>query len=162
MGQRGLFADIQRLYADDLPVLSLFFSVDPFVIPGDAGSGLLPGISNPAKDAPGEFGSGDKRVQAYNFRMFLAKMPDAIPFPKPTTYDPRRYELLARYIAARGSVTVDGVSLTVNDVEGAEFGVNIIPHTAAVTSFGALRVGDPVNIEIDTLARYVARLQEYR
>ena len=53
------------------------------------------------------------------------------------------------------------MSLTVNEVGGNEFEVNIIPHTAAVTSFGALRVGDPVNIEIDTVARYVARLAEY-
>jgi riboflavin synthase len=71
-------------------------------------------------------------------------------------------EALARYIAPKGSVAVDGVSLTVNEVQGATFGVNIIPHTAAVTGFGTLRVGDGVNIEIDTLARYVARLQEYR
>ena len=68
---------------------------------------------------------------------------------------------LARFIAPKGSVAVDGVSLTVNDVAGSTFEVNIIPHTAAVTSFGALRVGDPVNIEIDTVARYVARLAEY-
>jgi riboflavin synthase len=67
---------------------------------------------------------------------------------------------LARYIAPKGSVAVDGVSLTVNEVAGAEFGVNIIPHTAAVTTFGQLRPGDSVNVEIDTLARYVARLQE--
>ena len=67
---------------------------------------------------------------------------------------------LARFIAPKGSVAVDGVSLTVNDVDGAEFGVNIIPHTAAATTFGLLRPGDAVNIEIDTLARYVARLQE--
>ena len=71
-------------------------------------------------------------------------------------------EALARYIAPKGSVAVDGVSLTVNEVQGATFGVNIIPHTAAVTGFGTLKVGDGVNIEIDTLARYVARLQEYR
>ncbi|HEX3350414.1 MAG TPA: riboflavin synthase [Acetobacteraceae bacterium] len=69
---------------------------------------------------------------------------------------------LARYVAPKGSVAVDGVSLTVNEVDGAAFGVNIIPHTAAVTTFGALRSGDPVNIEIDTVARYVARLQEFR
>ncbi len=67
---------------------------------------------------------------------------------------------LARFIAVKGSVAVDGVSLTVNSVEGAEFGVNIIPHTAAVTSFATLRPGEAVNIEIDLLARYVARLQE--
>ena len=70
-------------------------------------------------------------------------------------------EALARFIAPKGSVAVDGVSLTVNAVDGAAFEVNIIPHTAAVTSFGRLAVGDPVNIEIDTVARYVARLAEY-
>ena len=68
---------------------------------------------------------------------------------------------LARYIAPKGSVAVDGVSLTVNEVDGETFGVNIIPHTAAVTSFGLLRPGDQVNIEIDTLARYVARLRDF-
>jgi riboflavin synthase len=65
---------------------------------------------------------------------------------------------LARYLAPQGSVALDGVSLTVNEVETARFGVNIIPHTARVTSFGALAVGDRVNLEIDMLARYVARL----
>ncbi len=69
---------------------------------------------------------------------------------------------LARYIAVKGSVAVDGVSLTVNEVEGDTFGVNIIPHTAAVTRFGTLRPGEAVNIEIDMLARYVARLAEFR
>ncbi len=69
---------------------------------------------------------------------------------------------LAPFIAVKGSIAVDGVSLTVNEVDGAEFGVNIIPHTAAVTSFGTLQPGDAVNIEIDTLARYVARLMEFR
>jgi riboflavin synthase len=67
---------------------------------------------------------------------------------------------LARFVAAKGSVAVDGVSLTVNEVAGATFGVNIIPHTAAVTCFGRLAPGDAVNIEIDMLARYVARLNE--
>ncbi len=67
---------------------------------------------------------------------------------------------VARFIAAKGSVAIDGVSLTVNDVQGDTFGVNIIPHTASVTRFGSLSPGDPVNIEIDTLARYVARLAE--
>jgi riboflavin synthase len=69
---------------------------------------------------------------------------------------------LARFIAEKGSVAVDGVSLTVNAVRGDTFGVNIIPHTAAVTRFGALNPGDAVNIEIDMLARYVARLAEAR
>ena len=69
---------------------------------------------------------------------------------------------LARFIAAKGSVAVDGISLTVNDVADDTFGVNIIPHTAAVTRFGTLAPGDPVNLEIDMLARYVARLAEFR
>ena len=67
-------------------------------------------------------------------------------------------EDLARYIAPKGSVTLDGVSLTVNEVEGRCFGVNIIPHTAAVTTFGQRRPGDDVNLEIDLLARYLERL----
>ncbi len=67
---------------------------------------------------------------------------------------------LARFIAPKGSVTLDGVSLTVNQVDDAGFGVNIIPHTAEVTTFGALKPGDEVNLEIDMLARYVARLME--
>lgn len=67
---------------------------------------------------------------------------------------------LARYIARKGSVTVDGVSLTVNEVAGASFGVNIIPHTQAVTTLGALTAGAAVNLEVDQLARYVERLRE--
>jgi riboflavin synthase len=67
---------------------------------------------------------------------------------------------ISRFIAVKGSVAVDGVSLTVNEVQGDTFGVNIIPHTASVTGFGTLQPNDPVNIEIDTLARYVARLAE--
>jgi len=68
---------------------------------------------------------------------------------------------LAGFIAPKGSVALNGTSLTVNEVEGDTFGVNIIPHTAEVTGFGLLKVGDKVNIEIDTVARYVARLAEY-
>jgi riboflavin synthase len=67
---------------------------------------------------------------------------------------------LARFIAVKGSVAVDGVSLTVNAVDGDTFGVNVIPHTAEVTTFGSLVPGVAVNIEIDMLARYVARLAE--
>jgi len=67
---------------------------------------------------------------------------------------------LARYIARKGSVTVDGVSLTVNEVSGDAFGVNLIPHTQAVTTLGALRAGMRVNLEIDTVARYVERLAQ--
>ncbi len=65
---------------------------------------------------------------------------------------------LAKYIASKGSVALDGVSLTVNEVDGARFGVNIIPHTQDATTFGGLKAGDRVNLEIDMLARYVARL----
>lgn len=68
---------------------------------------------------------------------------------------------LAGFIAPKGSVALNGTSLTVNEVNGAEFGVNIIPHTKLVTTWGRAQVGDPVNIEIDTLARYVARLREW-
>lgn len=67
---------------------------------------------------------------------------------------------LARFIAPKGSVALDGVSLTVNEVDGRRFGVNIIPHTRAVTSFGGLQTGQRVNLEVDMLARYVARLAE--
>lgn len=67
---------------------------------------------------------------------------------------------LHRFIAPKGSVTVDGVSLTVNEVDGDTFGVNLIPHTSEVTTLGALRPGDKVNLEIDVLARYAARWQE--
>lgn len=65
---------------------------------------------------------------------------------------------LSHFIAEKGSIAVDGVSLTVNDVDETSFTVNIIPHTAAVTTFSLLTESDPVNIEIDVLARYVARL----
>jgi riboflavin synthase len=65
---------------------------------------------------------------------------------------------IANLIAAKGSITIDGVSLTVNDVVGDAFGVNIIPHTMVVTAIGGKQVGDPVNMEVDMLARYVARL----
>lgn len=65
---------------------------------------------------------------------------------------------LARYIARKGSVAVDGVSLTVNEVDGNVFGVNIIPHTQTVTTLGRLGVGARVNLEIDQVARYVERL----
>jgi riboflavin synthase len=73
----------------------------------------------------------------------------------------RAPEALARFIAPKGSVALNGTSLTVNEVEGVTFGVNLIPHTKAVTTWGETRVGDRVNLEIDTLARYVARLQEW-
>jgi len=68
---------------------------------------------------------------------------------------------LARFIAPKGSITIDGVSLTVNEVEGTGFGVNIIPHTAEATTLGLLAAGDRVHLEIDMLARYLARLTEF-
>ncbi|MBF0168365.1 MAG: riboflavin synthase [Alphaproteobacteria bacterium] len=67
-------------------------------------------------------------------------------------------ESIEKFIAPKGSVAIDGVSLTVNEVNGRLFGVNIIPHTCKVTTFGQYKPGDRVNLEIDMLARYVARL----
>ncbi len=67
---------------------------------------------------------------------------------------------LARFIAPKGSVALNGTSLTVNEVEGCDFGINFIPHTKQMTTWGDAAVGDLVNLEIDTLARYVARLAE--
>ena len=69
---------------------------------------------------------------------------------------------LSRFIAAKGSVTLDGVSLTVNTVERDDFSVLIIPHTLKVTTLGSLRPGEPLNLEVDMLARYAARLAEAR
>ncbi len=69
---------------------------------------------------------------------------------------------LARYIAAKGSVALDGTSLTVNEVEGRRFGINLIPHTLTHTTWGRKRAGDLVNLEVDMFARYVARLLEQR
>jgi len=69
---------------------------------------------------------------------------------------------LARFVAAKGSIAIDGISLTVNEVEGNRFGVNVISHTQAVTTLGQARVGQRVNLEVDMLARYVARLLEHQ
>lgn len=71
-------------------------------------------------------------------------------------------EHLARYIAPKGSIAMDGTSLTVNEVSGDRFGVNLIPHSLTVTTWGAKRPGEMVNIEVDVFARYVARLLEFR
>jgi riboflavin synthase len=72
----------------------------------------------------------------------------------------RAPETLAKFIAPKGSVALNGTSLTVNEVAGRDFGVNLIPHTKEVTTWGDVAVGDAVNLEVDTLARYVARLAE--
>lgn len=67
---------------------------------------------------------------------------------------------LARFFARKGSVAVNGVSLTINEVNGTEFAVNLIPHTLSATNLGALHVGDRVNLEVDLLARYIERLHQ--
>ena len=69
---------------------------------------------------------------------------------------------LARFIAPKGSVALNGTSLTVNEVKDNAFGINLVPHTKKVTSWATTQIGDPINLEIDTLARYVARLAEYQ
>ncbi|MEL6508881.1 MAG: riboflavin synthase [Pseudomonadota bacterium] len=74
----------------------------------------------------------------------------------------RAPDTLARFIAPKGSVALNGTSLTVNEVNGAEFGINFIPHTKTATTWGDAETGDAVNLEIDTLARYVARLQDWQ
>ena len=73
----------------------------------------------------------------------------------------RAPETLARFIAPKGSVALNGTSLTVNEVDGATFGINLIPHTKSVTTWGQVRTGDSVNLEVDTMARYVARLRDW-
>lgn len=78
----------------------------------------------------------------------------------------RRFRLrvpaeIARFVAPKGSVALDGISLTVNEVDGLVFGVNVIPHTLAVTAWASARPGQAVNVEVDMLARYVARLTEF-
>lgn len=70
-------------------------------------------------------------------------------------------DALAKFIAPKGSVALDGISLTVNEVDGKNFGINIIEHTWLVTTLGQRKVGDKLNIEIDLMARYAARLMEY-
>lgn len=81
--------------------------------------------------------------------------------------DSRRFvfeapEHLARYIAPKGSIALDGTSLTVNEVSGTRFGINLIPHSLTVTTWGAKTPGQYVNLEVDVFARYVARLLEFR
>jgi len=80
------------------------------------------------------------------------------PDGRSTRVQVRAPDALARYIAAKGSITIDGCSLTVNQVDGARFDVNIIPHTWAQTRFSIYRVGSPVNLEVDLIARYLERL----
>ncbi len=77
-------------------------------------------------------------------------------------FDIRAPQDLARFIAEKGSITLDGTSLTVNSVEGATFSILLIPHTLAVTTWGERKAGDELNIEVDLMARYAARLTEGR
>lgn len=90
----------------------------------------------------------------------LAKIVDMRPEGDSVRYTFEAPAALARFIAPKGSVALNGTSLTVNEVDGTHFGVNLIPHTQEVTTWGGAKVGDKVNLEIDTLARYVARLAE--
>lgn len=90
----------------------------------------------------------------------LAVIEAIVPEGQSLAYTFRLPDGLAHYVASKGSITLDGVSLTVNDVEGTRFTVNVVPHTRAVTTFGARAVGDRVNVEVDVLARYLARLSE--
>lgn len=71
-------------------------------------------------------------------------------------------EHLSHYIAPKGSIALDGTSLTVNEVSASRFGVNLIPHSLQVTTWGEKKVGDEINLEVDLFARYVARLMEFR
>ena len=73
----------------------------------------------------------------------------------------RAPEALAKFIAPKGSVALNGTSLTVNEVEGCDFGINFIPHTQKATTWGEVALGDLVNLEVDTMARYVARLRDW-
>jgi riboflavin synthase len=92
----------------------------------------------------------------------LGRVIDVVPDARSECW---RFEVpvgLARFIASKGSVCIDGVSLTVNDVDGLQFTVNLIPHTRQVTTFAFRRPGDAVNIEVDRMARYAERLTEFR
>ncbi|MCP4394216.1 MAG: riboflavin synthase [Alphaproteobacteria bacterium] len=92
----------------------------------------------------------------------VAEVVSIIPENESKRYVFKVPENLSKYIASKGSVAIDGVSLTVNEVEGLTFGINIIPHTQDVTLFGSYKIGDKVNMEIDMLARYIARMLEVK
>lgn len=90
----------------------------------------------------------------------LAEVLSREDFPDQAKFVLRAPKDIARFVAAKGSVALDGVSLTVNVVSGDDFSVHIIPHTLAVTTFGAVKAGDALNLEIDVMARYAARLMQ--
>ena len=97
-------------------------------------------------------GHVDGRAQVVGLQRDARSMRVTVEVPEP----------FARYIAPKGSVGLDGISLTVNEVQGRRFGVNLIPHTVEVTTFGALREGQWLNLEVDPLARYLGRLLAVR
>jgi riboflavin synthase len=90
----------------------------------------------------------------------LATIVSVTPDGISTRYRVQTTQELSRLIARKGSVALDGTSLTVNDVDDDQFGINLIPHSLAVTTWGERRAGDTINLEVDLLARYVARLHE--
>ncbi len=92
----------------------------------------------------------------------LAEIVSATPEHGSTRWVFRLPPDLAPFVAPKGSIAINGVSLTVNEADGREFGINIIPHTAAHTNFHTLQVGNMVNVEIDMLARYVARQLSFK
>ena len=92
----------------------------------------------------------------------LARIIDIRPDGESRRFTFEAPEHLAMYVAPKGSVALDGTSLTVNEVSGTRFGVNIIPHTLTVTTWGAKTQGEMVNLEVDQFARYMARLLEFR
>ncbi|KAB2941226.1 MAG: riboflavin synthase [Hyphomicrobium sp.] len=92
----------------------------------------------------------------------LARIVEIVPDGESRRFSLEVPEHLAPYIAPKGSVALDGVSLTVNEVSDTRFGVNVIPHTLTVTTWGAKTPGQSVNLEVDLFARYIARLLEFR
>ena len=92
----------------------------------------------------------------------LARIVDIVPDGESRRFSFEVPEHLAPYIAPKGSISLDGVSLTVNEVSDTRFGVNVIPHTLTVTTWGAKTPGQSVNLEVDLFARYIARLLEFR
>ena len=92
----------------------------------------------------------------------VARITDIVPDGDSRRFTFEAPEHLALYIAPKGSVALDGISLTVNEVAGSRFGINVIPHTLTVTTWQSKKPGDRVNLEVDLFARYVARLLEYR
>ncbi|SNY93089.1 riboflavin synthase alpha chain [Cohaesibacter sp. ES.047] len=92
----------------------------------------------------------------------MAEIVERVDHPDSVFYKLRAPDQLARFIPQKGSVALDGCSLTVNDVDGDDFTIFLIPHTIAHTTFGEKQVGDKINLEVDMMARYIARLSEYK